>query len=110
MRTHKGLDYACVYVFYKAWTMHVCMCFTKSGLCMYMCCTERSDYACTCVVQRGLDYVCMCVSLCEVGVDFACPRARSGLCMRVRERGLYYACVCTRVREVVWTVCTCERD
>ena len=86
--THKGLDYACVYVFYR----------------------ESLDYACTRVVQRGLDYVCECV--CEVGVDFACPRARSGLCMCVREVGLYYACVCVcaGVREVVWAMCACASE
>ena len=93
----------------KAWTMHVCMCFTEKVCTMHVhvLYRERSDYACTCVVQRGLDCVRKC--MCEVGVDFACPRARSGLRMCGRERGLYYACVCALVREVVWTVCTCER-
>ena len=98
VRVLQSLDYACVYVFYKVWTMHVHVLYREVWLCMYMCCTERSGLCMhVCVTVWGGCGLCMSKS--KVWIVHACER----------ERGLYYACVCARVREVVWTVCTCER-
>ena len=75
----------------KAWTMHVCMCFTEKVCTMHVhvLYRERSDYACTCVVQR------------EVWTMYASVCVRWVWTLHVQEQGL--DCACVGEREVCTT-------
>ena len=109
VRVLQSLDYACVYVFYKVWTMHVHVLYREVWT-MYACVCHCVRWVWTLHVQdQGLD--CACVwerGVCTTHVCALEWERWSGLCARVREVETIIICMC--VSEFGFGPCTCVRD